>query len=225
VHFDDVSSNRETEKNKMRPSLAILIAAAACAAPLASRAQIKAYGYDTPSYIEFGAPRFEVSGMETNAVVTVVRNGDFRNLAAVDYTTKDGTAEGAVNFHPCGGTLTFAPGESFKTINIPIIRDEPEPAKTFQVEMTAATVETIVITPTAEVEIQSPPPALTITGAGKKIAISWADLGEAFELEALVDGVWGKVANVPMLVNGEWSVQLSPAPEAPVALFRLKLQE
>ena len=209
----------------MRPLLAILIAAAACVTPVASRAQIKAYDTSTPSYIEFGAPRFEVGGNETNAVIVVVRNGDFRKLAAVDYATKDGTAEGSVNFHVCGGTLTFAPGESFKTINIPIIREEPEPAKTFQVELTAATVETIVTTPTAEVEILSPPPSLTITGAGKKIGISWADLGQDFQLEALVDGVWSKVANEPMLVDGEWSVQLSPELESALGLFRLKLQE
>jgi hypothetical protein len=207
----------------MRLSLSIL--AVTFAASLSAHAQIKAYGYDTPSYIEFGAPRFEVSGTETNAVITIVRNGDFRKSAAVDYATKDGTAEGAVNFHPCGGTLTFAPGESFKTINIPIIRDEPEPTKTFQVELTASAVETIVITPTAEVEIQSAPPALAIVAAKKSISISWADVGLTFQLEALIDGVWNKVANVPTLANGEWLVQMAPAPEAAMALFRLKLQE
>ena len=207
----------------MRSPLSIL--AVACAASLSAHAQIKAFGYDTPSYIEFGAPRFEVSGTETNAVITIVRGGDYRRTAAVDYTTKDGTAEGAVNFHPCGGTLTFAPGESFKTINIPIIREEPEPMKTFQVEMTAAAAETIVITPTAEVEIKSQPPALAITTAGGKLSITWADVGEAFNLEALIDGAWNQVANEPALANGEWSVQLSPAPGAPIALFRLKLQE
>lgn len=207
----------------MRPSLSIL--AVACAASFSAHAQIKAFGYETPNYIEFGQPRFEVSGTETNAVITIVRNGDFRTMAAVDYTTKDGTAEGAVNFHPCGGTLTFAPGESFKTINIPIIREEPEPAKTFQVEMTAAAAETIVVTPTTEVEIQSAPPALAIVGSGKKLSITWADVGEIFQLEALINGVWNKVANEPALVNGEWNVQMAPSPEAPVALFRLKLQE
>lgn len=203
----------------MRLSLSIL--GVACAASLSVQGQIKAQGYDTESYIEFSAPRYEVSGTETNAVITIVRNGDFRKLAAVDYTTKDGTAEGTVNFHPCGGTLTFAPGESFKTINIPIIRDQPTAPATFQVELSPAAAETIVVTPTAEVEIQSPPPALTLTVAGKAITISWPDVGQVFNLEALVDGVWSKVSTAPALVNGDWNVQLKA--DGAMVLFRLKL--
>ena len=204
----------------MRPLFAILIAAT-CAASLTASAQIKAQDYDTPSYIQFSASRYEVNGAETNAVLTLVRNGDYRKTAAVDYTTRDGTAEGSVNFHACGGTLTFAPGESFKTINIPIIREDPEPAKSFQVELTAAASTTLVLTPTAEVEIQSPPPPLAIAAAGQSITISWPDLGQSFGIQALIGDAWINIENEPSLANGEWTVQLTPAPDAPVALFRL----
>jgi hypothetical protein len=204
----------------MRPSLSIL--AVACAASLSAHAQIKAQGYDTPSYIEFSNPRYEVSGAETNAVITIVRNGDYRKIAAVDYATKDGTAEGNVNFQPSGGTVTFAAGESFKTINIPIIRDEPSPTTTFQVELTPAAYQTIVTTPTAEIEIQSPPPSLAIAATGGAITISWPDFGQTFNLQALVDGAWTPVTNSPALTNGDWNVQLNATTH--LALFRLQLQ-
>jgi hypothetical protein len=209
----------------MRLSSAIMILGAACAASLTAQAQIKAQGYDTPSYIEFSAPRFEVNGTETNAVITIVRTGDYRRIAAVDYATKDGTAEGNINFRPSGGTIVFDAGQSLKTINIPIIRDEPTPPASFQVELTAAAYLTLVTTPTAEVEIKSPPPPLAISATGQNISITWPDLGQTFVLQALINGAWASVLNSPSLENGDWKVQLSPASEAPIALFRLQLQE
>src|SRR4051812_29553838 len=118
----------------MHPSLSILAVLGCAAATLTASAQITAKSYDTPSYIEFSATRFEVAECETNAVVTVVRSGDYRKTAAIDYTTTAGTAESGIDFQPCGGTLVFASGQSVKTITIPILRDGPEAtAKTFAV--------------------------------------------------------------------------------------------
>lgn len=201
----------------MRPLLALL---AVCAATFHADAQITTKGYDTPSYIEFATPRFEVSETETNAVVTVVRTGDYRRTASVDYSTQDGTAEGNVNFKPCGGTLVFAAGESFKTINIPVLREQPEPVKTFQVALAQpATSQVVVITPTAEVEIKSTPPSLAIKLESSGIQISWADIGVPFRLESQIDGSWVQVGDSPELIEGEWKVQIAVG--ARVELFRL----
>src|SRR3954466_1237170 len=108
----------------MRPSLALLaVAAVAALFPFSARAQFHIEGYDTPSYIQFSSQKFEVDGTETNAVITVVRTGDYRKSATVDYSTQDGTAEGNVHFRPCGGTINFAEGQSVRTISVPIIRE------------------------------------------------------------------------------------------------------
>src|SRR5687767_8004600 len=115
----------------MRPSLTLL--ALGCAA-FTAVAQIPK-SFDTPSYVQFSDPRYEVTESETNAVVTVMRTGDYRNTASVEYITVDGTAEGNVDFQPSGGTLVFQAGQSMKTITIPILREEPVvAAKTFAVQ-------------------------------------------------------------------------------------------
>ena len=55
--------------------------------------------------------------------VGVLRIGPTNNSMSVDYTTHDGTAIGGVNYTANSGTLTFTPGQTLKTILIPIIDD------------------------------------------------------------------------------------------------------
>jgi hypothetical protein len=206
----------------MRLSLALsAIVAVAALSPPTARAQYRILGYDTPSYIQFSSQRFEVNGTETNAVITVVRTGDFRNPASVDYATQDGTAEGNVHFRPCGGTINFPAGQSMRTISIPIIREQPEPPKTFNVELVQTSEASLVITPTAEVEIQSLPTLSIAADAGGAVKLSWADVGAPYVLEAKADGEWQGILNAPTLVDGEWTLSVSGA--APMAWFRLRL--
>src|SRR3569832_1127281 len=146
----------------MRNSLSLLLTiVCAAATSVTASAQIKAFLYDTPSYVQFSAPRYEVSETETNAVVTLVCSGDYRKSASVDYTTREGTATDNVDFKPCGGTIVFAAGESFRTINILILRPTDPVTKTFQVELAEGDVNTVVTTPTADVAIVPLPPALS----------------------------------------------------------------
>jgi hypothetical protein len=206
----------------MRNPLLLLIVACASATCLTTSAQIKAQSYDTPSYVQFSAPRYEVSENETNAVVTVVRSGDYRNPASVDFTTREGTAADNVDFQPCGGTIVFTAGQSFRTISIPILRSSEPISKTFQVELAEADANTIVTTPSAEIEIKPLPPALTIMVKSGGLLVSWPDSGSSFVLEAQIDGAWTAVSTAPTLDQGTWTVAIDST--APLALFRLRLQ-
>jgi len=74
--------------------------------------------------IQLSSATFSVD--ETSGVVniTVVRNGNLGNQATIQYTTLIGTAEDVLDYTGnLNGTLTFNPGESLKTIQVPIIDD------------------------------------------------------------------------------------------------------
>ena len=53
---------------------------------------------------------------------TVTRNSPV-GTATVHYATADGTAKAGVNYTTTSGTLTFNPGETTKTITVPVLDD------------------------------------------------------------------------------------------------------
>ena len=55
---------------------------------------------------------------------------------SVEYMTIEGSATAGEDFMPMSGSLVFAPGETSKTISIPIVTDDYlEPDESFQVEL------------------------------------------------------------------------------------------
>lgn len=205
----------------MRNALLSLIVGCSTAACLNTSAQIKPYDYDTPSYVQFTTPRYEVSETQTNATVTIVRTGDYRRQASVEFTTREGTAEDGVNFQACGGKVVFQAGQSYRIISVPILR-AAEVSKTFAVDLTTTDPYTVVTTASAEVEIKPQPPALTIAVRNGALLVSWPDSTSPFVLEAQIDGTWSAVTNAPALAEGTWTAAVDMT--APVALFRLRSQ-
>jgi glucose/arabinose dehydrogenase len=65
--------------------------------------------------------------------VTVQRSGtDLSGISTIKYTTTGETATAGIDYIETAGTLAFAPGETSKTINIPILDDTlPEGIETF----------------------------------------------------------------------------------------------
>ena len=55
--------------------------------------------------------------------VTVTRTGGTAGTATVGYSTVDGTATAGQDYAATSGTLVFQPGETSKTITIPILED------------------------------------------------------------------------------------------------------
>lgn len=77
-----------------------------------------------PSVIQFGcAIYYIVEGQEPAMKVDVVRLGDSRGTASVEYYTKDSSAKAGRKYLAVSGSLTFNPGESLKTIEVPVLDD------------------------------------------------------------------------------------------------------
>ncbi len=73
--------------------------------------------------IMFTADAYSVREKDGSAVVTVRRLDGYGVTATVNFATSDSTAVAGSDYTAASGTLTFAPGESSKTITIPLIQD------------------------------------------------------------------------------------------------------
>ena len=74
------------------------------------------------------------------ATITVTRTGGTGQAVSVDFATSDGTALTGRDYTATSGTITFAPGETTKTITIPITDDMiVEDNETFTITLTNAT--------------------------------------------------------------------------------------
>jgi hypothetical protein len=76
----------------------------------------------TGYHITSGDP--SVSENEAVLPVDVVRTGELSGTTTVDYATVEGTAHAGTDFEAAAGTLTFAPGETTKTVNLRIVNDD-----------------------------------------------------------------------------------------------------
>ena len=63
----------------------------------------------------------KVNKANGRATVTLTRTGDTIGSATVDFITQDDTANQRSDYSPVFGSVTFAPGETSKTITIPLI--------------------------------------------------------------------------------------------------------
>ncbi|MGI9212161.1 MAG: Calx-beta domain-containing protein [Methylococcaceae bacterium] len=106
-----------------------------------------------------------------NANVTVSLSAASSQTVTVSYATLDGTATAGSDYTAASSSLTFAPGETSKTISIPVIGDTTvESNETFQVQLSAAanavlsttaSAATVTITNDDQAVIQS---VISITG-------------------------------------------------------------
>ena len=84
-----------------------------------------------------GIPRY---GHPYPAAFTVSLNAPSVASVTVSYTTADGTALAGTDYTTVSGTLTFAPGETTKTVLVPIVNDAiAEPTETFTLNLSNAT--------------------------------------------------------------------------------------
>ena len=76
----------------------------------------------------------------SSATFTVTLSVASAETITVDYATGDGSATAGSDYQAVSGTLTFAPGETSKTITVPVIDDRlVEPTEYFYVALTGAT--------------------------------------------------------------------------------------
>jgi hypothetical protein len=75
---------------------------------------------------------------------TVTLSGPSTRTVSVAWATADGTATAPADYTTSGGTVTFNPGDTVKTISVPIHNDDvQEPDETFDVRLTNPTEATI----------------------------------------------------------------------------------
>ncbi|MBX6316242.1 MAG: PD40 domain-containing protein, partial [Isosphaeraceae bacterium] len=75
-----------------------------------------------PGQVQFAATQFDAKEGDGVATVTITRTGPADGSASVRYEVQDDSARAGVEFSPTSGTLTFGPGETSKTIAIPLNR-------------------------------------------------------------------------------------------------------
>ncbi len=79
-----------------------------------------------------------------NAVFTVTLNAASAQTVQVNYATADGTATQPADYTSTSGTLTFTPGQTARTITVPVIGETvPEANETFFINLSGATNATI----------------------------------------------------------------------------------
>jgi hypothetical protein len=82
----------------------------------------------------------ESFGSAANAIFTVRLSFASNNTVTVHYTTQDSTAQANVDYMPVSGDVTFTPGQTTRTIAVPIIGDTlDEPNEGFFVVLDHAT--------------------------------------------------------------------------------------
>lgn len=78
----------------------------------------------------------EGTGENPKAIFSVTLNGSAGRPVTVDYATTGGTATSGIDFLEATGQLTFAGGETTKTIEVEIVADNlAEPTETFTVKL------------------------------------------------------------------------------------------
>jgi hypothetical protein len=107
------------------------------------------------------------AGEGAGASFTVTLAGTTLRTVAVSFGTNEGSAKAGTDFLPRSGTLTFAPGEKTKTVQVTVFDDPlPEPVETFTVGLGNPVNATITkasgvgtIQASDQAEVAGPPPA------------------------------------------------------------------
>ena len=105
-----------------------------------SSAQMKVEGYANPEVLISisDATATEGPGVTMDFVVTLSRSSS--GTVTVEYLTLNGTAQAFSDYQYTDGTLTFQPGETSKTVSVPIIDDAVnDPGETFELLLVSPT--------------------------------------------------------------------------------------
>jgi hypothetical protein len=93
---------------------------------------------DTAGTIQLSAASYSVNEGDGVATITVTRTGGIASNVSVGYATSNGSALAGTDYAAVSGTLLFGPGETAKTITVPILDDAvAEPAEYLVLSLTA----------------------------------------------------------------------------------------
>ena len=78
---------------------------------------------DTNGSLQLKSATFSVAEGTANATITVTRTGGTYGAVDVSYATSDNTATAGSDYTAKSGTLTFAQGQTSRTLTVPILND------------------------------------------------------------------------------------------------------
>lgn len=177
----------------------------------------------TPAYIEFSNLEYQAVADASNAVITVFRTGEFREMATVDYETRDGTAKAGEDYHPANGTLLIPAGVGFVTFVVPILPGAMESTdRTVHLRLFNPGFNTMITRGEATLAISAPAtiaPTLEVrigrqsqADSQGQILLSWPASAQGCLLQRsndLAATSWSMIEAVPQTV-GERSVVVEP---------------
>lgn len=102
------------------------------AAPFETMVTIK----DTDATYAFAAPAATIGEGDASLTLSVIRSGGVAGVGTVKFATSPGTADTGKDFVPKSGVLSFKPGETVRTITLPVLNDpDIEPTEAFSVTL------------------------------------------------------------------------------------------
>jgi hypothetical protein len=169
----------------------------------------------------------------TSAAFTVSLSAPATAPVAVTYSTADGTAQAGVDYQAVSGTLTFAPGQTQKTISVPVSpATQAEPDQTFFVNLASPAGATLTraqavgtikdtVAPPASGDFQFQVTSdwgsgftgqITVHNGTPAIVSNWS---LEFDLPALISSIWdasvaSHVGNHYVVQNAGWNSTLAP---------------
>ena len=149
---------------------------------------------DSPSAVSFLQSSYSVTENGGNASITLQRAGNLGKPATVNYATSNGTAIASSDYTATSGTVSFASGETTKTISIPIINDAAiESSETLNIALSnPGRWTTIGSQNTATLTIVDNDPSFTrqnvVSGLNQPTVVDWTPDGSNM-LIAQKDGV------------------------------------
>ncbi len=154
------------------------------------------------------------AGAVGNAVFTVTLSAASDNQITVAYTTANGTATGGgcgtnnVDYGTNSGSLTFAPGQTSQTVNVPVCGDNlREGNEQFQVRLSNPTNATIQTgTGTATISDDDPLPVLNIAPADLSVSEPASRLVQSHAVvHVTLTGVTAQTVSVQYTTNDNFA--------------------
>jgi hypothetical protein len=190
--------------------------------------------YRTPAYLQFASENFSEFDEEKNAVISVIRTGEYREPVSVSYTTRDVTARAGIDYAPTSGTLLIPAGVAVAEFLVPIlVNDFPKEPRTVELVLFDADPNSLILQRTAILSILDPMqlgnedlPRLEIRMASEgRVVISWPQISREIVIEksrSVVAGQWVELDAQPEVDQGLSSV-VEPA-TADQHFYRLRLR-
>jgi hypothetical protein len=76
-----------------------------------------------PSIFNFSASQYSAKETDGSADISLVRSGDLTRTVTIDFTAGGGNSSPATEYQPVSETITFDPGDTVKTVAVPLVDD------------------------------------------------------------------------------------------------------